>query len=203
MTARVRIKFCGFTMVEDVRAACELGVDAIGINLARGPRQVDLELARRLAAACTPFVNAVAVFADRDEEGILAAMAATRCQVAQLHGNEPPELAERLRRRFPVIKALVVRRAADLEVARGYPADAFLLDGGAGGTGQIWDHALASGVDLGAPIIAAGGLTPATVATAIARLRPAGVDTASGIESAPGRKDRAAMAAFVAACRRD
>jgi phosphoribosylanthranilate isomerase len=123
----------------------------------------------------------------------------------QLHGDEPPELAERLRREVPVVKAARIANRDDLLRLRGYPADAFLLDaavaGSHGGTGAAWDHTLLADVDLGAPVVLAGGLNPATVAAAIRAVRPYGVDAASGVESAPGIKDPARMAAFVAAVR--
>lgn len=200
-----RIKFCGFTRPEDVRAALDLGVDAIGLNLARGPRRIDLARAAAFARLCAPFATAVALFVDADEASILAALTATRCTAVQLHGDEPPELAERLRARVPVLKAFAIRSAEDLARARGYPADAYLLDaavpGLAGGTGRAWDHRLLAGVDLGAPVVLAGGLRPENVGMAIAQVRPSAVDTASGIESAPGIKDAATMAAFVAAVR--
>ena len=206
MAGLPRIKFCGFTRDEDVRAAVALGVDAIGLNLARGPRRVTVERAAQLARLIPPFVAAVALFVDADEQAILAAMQATRCTVVQLHGHEPPELAERLRARFPVLKAFAVSDAASLAAVRGYPADAYLLDtavpGVAGGTGAAWDHRLLATAAIDRPVVLAGGLNPATVAAAIAATRPYAVDVASGIESAPGQKDPAKMRAFLAACGR-
>ena len=199
----MRVKICGFTRESDVRAALDAGVDALGFNLARGPRRIAVERAAQLAALVPPLVQAVALFVDAGEEEILAAVAATRCTAVQLHGDEPPELAARLRRRVPVIKAFRIVGAADLDRVRGYPADAFLLDasvaGAHGGTGIVWNHGLLAGRDLGAPVILAGGLTPANVGAAVAAARPWAVDTASGVESAPGLKDAATMRAFVLA----
>jgi phosphoribosylanthranilate isomerase len=202
----MKIKFCGFTRDDDVRAAIDLGVDAIGLNLARGPRKISVERAAELARLIPPFVTAVALFVDADDLTILEAMRLTRCTAVQLHGHEPPELAERLRTRFPVIKAFAVKDAAALSAVRGYPADAYLLDaavpGAVGGTGVPWDHHLLAGVTFDRPVILAGGLNPNTVAPAIAVTHPYGVDVASGIESSPGIKDVALMSAFVTACRR-
>jgi phosphoribosylanthranilate isomerase len=197
----IRIKFCGLTRLEDVRAAMALGADALGFNLARGPRKLPLERAVELARELPPFVVSVAVFADADEATIEAAMSAGRFQAAQLHGDEPPELAERLRKRFPVLKAFSVADAAALERVRAYPADAYLLDAPGGGSGKSWNYELLRGVDLGHPLVLAGGLTPETVGAAVATARPWGVDVASGIESSPGIKDRARMKAFVAEVR--
>jgi phosphoribosylanthranilate isomerase len=201
----MKIKFCGFTRDQDVRAAVDLGVDAIGLNLARGPRRITVEHAAGLVRLLPPFVTSVALFVDADEPAILDAMRQTRCTTVQLHGDEPPELAERLRTRFPVIKAFAVKDAAALAAVQGYPADAYLLDaavpGVAGGTGVAWDHHLLAGTALDRPVILAGGLNPTTVGPAVAATKPHGVDVASGIESAPGIKDLALMRAFITACR--
>jgi phosphoribosylanthranilate isomerase len=201
----MKIKFCGFTRDEDVRAAVDLGVDAIGLNLARGPRKITPDRAAELARLIPPFITAVALFVDADDLTILEAMRVTRCTAVQLHGNEAPELAARMRTRFPVIKAFAVKDAAALSTVRGYPADAYLLDaavpGVAGGSGVAWDHHLLAGVTFDRPVILAGGLNPTTVAPAVAVTKPYGVDVASGIESAPGIKDAALMQAFIAACR--
>jgi len=201
----VRIKWCGFTRPEDVTAAVDLGADAIGFNFARGPRRITTEQGAVLAARVPPFCAATALFLDACEEDILSVMARTRCTVVQLHGAEPPELAAALGRRFPVVKAFAIRTAADLDAVVGYPADAYLLDaavpGQAGGTGVAWDHHLLRGRHLGRPVVLAGGLGPDNVADAVAAVAPFAVDAASGIESAPGRKDPARMAAFVHALR--
>ncbi|MBA2482773.1 MAG: phosphoribosylanthranilate isomerase [Planctomycetes bacterium] len=197
-----KIKFCGLTREVDVRAAIDLGIDAIGLNLARGPRRLELAHAAELARLLPPFITAVALLIDADEATILEAMRVTRCTTIQLHGSEPPELAERLRARFPVIKAFSVTTAASLAAVRGYPADAYLLDAaaaGAGGSGLAWDHGLASAESFDRPVILAGGLRPDTVAAAVAQVRPWAVDVSSGIESAPGIKERTKMAAFVLA----
>lgn len=201
----LRVKICGFTREADVRAALAAGVDALGLNLARGPRRIGLDQARKLAALVPPFAAVVALFVDADEATVLQAADALRVAAIQLHGDEPPELAERLRRRFPVIKAFRIGAPADLAQVRGYPADAVLLDacvpGLAGGSGVAWDHRWLADADLGVPVILAGGLTPGNVAAAVAATRPWAVDTASGVEAAPGLKDAALMRAFVAAAR--
>jgi len=196
-----RIKFCGLTRAADVTAALALGVDALGFNLAKGPRRIPLEHARTLTTLVGPLVVTVALFVDAAEEEILEAMRRTRCQVAQLHGAESNDLVTRLRARFPVIKAVTLRAPGDLAALHGHPADALLLDGAQGGSGQTWDLALSEGAPFDRPIILAGGLRPETVGAAITRVKPMGVDVASGIESQPGVKDPSRMAAFVRAVR--
>jgi phosphoribosylanthranilate isomerase len=207
----VRIKLCGFTRAEDVADAVALGVDAIGFNLARGPRRITLPHAIALARQVPSLTTSVALFADESEQTMIDAMQRMRCNVVQLHGNEPPALAERLRRNFLVIKAFPVRNAESLTAMTGYPADVFLLDTAGttdvkdqrafGGTGLTWDHALLASVRLAAPIILAGGLTVGNVTGLIREHRPYAVDSASGVESSPGIKDAALMRSFVAACR--
>ena len=114
-------------------------------------------------------------------------------------------MASVLRRRFPVIKARRVRDAADIAALADYPADAVLLDayvdGAHGGTGVRFDHALLATHRPSQPVVLAGGLRPDNVAEAVRATRPFAVDTSSGVESAPGVKDHALLAAFVAAVR--
>jgi phosphoribosylanthranilate isomerase len=199
----VKVKWCGFTRPEDVRAAVALGVDALGFNFACGPRRIAVDQGAALAALLPPFVTATALFVDATEDEILRTVTKTRCTAIQLHGNEPPELAAALARRLPVLKAFPVRTAGDIDRVVGYPADAYLLDaavpGHHGGTGVAWDHHLLVGRDLGRPVVLAGGLTPDTVAAAVAAVHPWGVDSASGIEMSPGLKDVARMRGFLAA----
>ena len=192
-----RIKWCGFTRAEDVVFACGLGVDLIGLNLAKGPRKITLDHAVALSRLIPPGIGVVALFVNAPMADIDAALSAIRPAAVQLHGQEAPEYAAEIAQRVPVIKAFSVRDADSLAAIRGYPADAYLLDaavpGLEGGSGQGWDHHLLIGQDLGRPIFLAGGLRPENVADAIAGLRPWAVDAASGIESAPGVKDTGRM----------
>jgi phosphoribosylanthranilate isomerase len=199
---RTRVKFCGFTQADDLRAALDLGVDLIGLNLARGPRRIDVDRAASLASLIPPGVSIVALFVDADAATILDAVARLRADAVQLHGDEPPELAQHLRPRVRVIRAARIAGVDDLRRLDGYPADALLLDaavaGAHGGTGARWDLSWLDAARPTAPFLLAGGLTAATVAEAVRR-RPWAVDASSGIESAPGRKDPARMREFLAA----
>jgi phosphoribosylanthranilate isomerase len=202
----VHVKICGLTQAADVAAAVAAGADSLGFNLATGPRRLAPEQAAELVRLVPTDRGRVALFVDASEAEILAAMAVTGCNTVQLHGDEPPDLAERLAGRFRVIKACRVRGAAALDELVGYPAHIYLLDtclpGQAGGTGVAWDHQLLAGRDLGRPVLLAGGLTPANVAAAIAAARPWGVDVSSGVEDAvPGRKDPAKLRDFIAAAK--
>ncbi len=202
-----RIKVCGVTDPEGIRACLDAGIDAIGFNLARGPRRVEPAQAAELSSLLPPFVTAVALVMDQPAETALALARSARCTVLQLHGDEPPEIADWLRVRLPVIKALALRGEGDAARLRGYPCDALLIDAPApagigGGTGQTWDWGRLAGLDLGGrPLVLAGGLKPENAAAAVAATRPWAVDVASGVESAPGRKDPVRVAAFAAAVR--
>jgi phosphoribosylanthranilate isomerase len=125
--------------------------------------------------------------------------------IIQLHGNETADACARIAAAVyrPVWKALAVSGPQSIERLDAWPVDAILLDSptpGRGGSGAPFDHGIAQ-LAVGKPIVLAGGLSPATVAAAIARVKPWAVDVASGVETAPGIKDRAKVAAFVAAVR--
>jgi phosphoribosylanthranilate isomerase len=120
--------------------------------------------------------------------------------VLQLHGDETPDYCGRLSG-WPLIKAVRVGAALDAAGLEDYEVQAFLLDArdGAlyGGTGKVWDWSLAAALSGRVPVILAGGLRPDNVAEAIRTARPYGVDVSSGVESSPGRKDRALVRAFI------
>ena len=207
MTARVQVKVCGLTTPEDARAVAEAGADAIGLVFwAQSPRAVDVETARRIAAALPPFVARVGVFVDASRDELRRVAEAVPLDLVQLHGHEPLEALEGLPRR--AIKALGVGADFDLEQARRYAerADALLLDTGGqarpGGSGRAFDWAIARALRARVPrLILAGGLTPDNVAAAITAVRPDAADVSSGVESSPGRKDAAKVRAFIEAVR--
>lgn len=207
MTARVQVKVCGLTTPEDARAAAEAGADAIGfVFWPKSPRALDVETARRIAAALPPFVARVGVFVDASRDELRRVAEAVPLELVQLHGHEPLEALEDLPRR--AIKALGVNADFDVEQARRYAerADALLLDTGGqvlpGGSGRTFDWTVAREVRARVPrLILAGGLTPDNVAAAITAVRPDAVDVSSGVESSPGRKDAARLRAFIEAVR--
>ncbi len=198
-----RVKICGVTRLEDALLAARLGADALGFNFWPGSKRfLAPAAARAMVERLPPFVTPVGVFVNQPEEEILRAAGESGVRVVQLHGDEPPGLCARLP--FPVVKAVRVATPLPLDALRAYPVAAFLLDApssGYGGSGVTFDWSLAEGVARLAPIILAGGLTPENVAAAARRVRPYAVDVASGVESAPGLKDAARMARFIAAAR--
>jgi phosphoribosylanthranilate isomerase len=203
--SKTRVKICGLTRPEDAASAVELGADAVGVVFAASPRQVEVAQAVRVLENVPSYVQRVGVFADQPAELIREAVQMCRLDWVQLSGDESPELASSID--APIMKAIHVRDAGDVEMRRGYPADAFLLDappidGQMGGTGSAFDWSKAE--DLPWPlrqVVVAGGLDAGNVGLAIERLRPGGVDVSSGVESSPGVKDAEKIEAFVLAVR--
>jgi len=203
---RVRMKFCGMTRVEDALAAAELGVDAIGLVLTRRSKRFPgIDNARAIRRALPPFVTAVVLFWNDDPAFIVEAIASIRPDLLQFHGSE--EAPDCVRYGLPYVKAVGMSGGASnvsALVAAHPQAAGILFDGNApgeqGGAGVAfdWTHVPA---DCTRPVLLAGGLTPANVGSAIRAVRPYAVDVASGIESAPGIKDRDKMQRFVAAVR--
>lgn len=201
-----RVKICGITNVADACAAADAGADLIGLNFWPGtPRCVTMPRAREIADAVRGRVQVVAVFVDALEDEIRRTADAVGADFVQLHGAESAELAESLKP-LRVIKAFHVAGLADLAQLAGFPAEVCLLDARVermpGGTGRTIDWQLAREASRHGPILLAGGLTPENVAEAVRVARPWGVDTASGVERAPGIKDARKVANFVENVRR-
>lgn len=202
--SRTRIKICGLTRAEDVRAAVAAGADAIGLVFyPSSPRFVPFERAAELAALVPPFVTTVGLFVNADPAYVQRALAQVPLQLLQFHGDETE--AQCAIHGRPWIKAARVRAGVDLvEFAASHPSAAgLLLDAfveGYGGGGKVFDWSLIP-ERLGRPLILSGGLDPENVGEAVRRVRPWAVDVSSGVESGKGIKDAARIAAFVAGVR--
>ena len=213
MKMRTRIKLCGFTREEDVRAAAEAGADALGmIFFSKSARAISIEKAKRLKAEIPPFVNLVALFVNADPEYIEEVIAAVSPDLLQFHGTESPSDCERYG--IPYLKAFRVggpgmeSREEVLEECRRYrSARAWLFDSytpNFGGSGEGFDLSLLGGVlnsPDAQPLVLAGGLDASNVAGHIRKLRPFAVDVCSGIEEAAGIKSVDKMVDFVQAVR--
>jgi phosphoribosylanthranilate isomerase len=196
-----RVKICGITRVEDLQAACNAGADALGfVFYARSPRHLSIEQAAALVAQLPPFVQSVGLFVDAEPAFIEAVLKTVPLDLLQFHGNETPEQCRTFGR--PYLKAVRMRADTDLVkyCADFYDARALLLDayvpGVPGGTGERFDWDLIP-PGLPRPIVLSGGLNPDNVALAVQTVRPWAVDVSSGVETAPGIKDAARVAAFI------
>jgi phosphoribosylanthranilate isomerase len=200
------VKICGVTTVDDALACADAGADAIGLNLwPRSKRYRPLAEAAAVARAVAGRLERIGVFVDPTLEEVEAAFAAGAIDCAQLHGDEEGALCARLAGRY--LKALRLAGAHSLDGFARYHCPRFLVDApfaGYGGSGVLVDEPLArAAVERAgaARVILAGGLTPDNVAGLVARVRPWGVDVASGVERAPGVKDPVEVRRFVAAAK--
>jgi len=197
---RMFVKICGVTNEEDALLAVALGADAIGFVFAPGsPRQVTMSDVRDVVRRLPPEALTIGVFRDERPERVAEIVNGLRLGGAQLHGREPQSEARWVRARVPFL--IQGFRAGDpaIEGSAGGPADVVLLDGGAPGSGELFDWALAEGAPPGTRLLLAGGLAPDNVGAAIRRVRPWGVDVATGVETEPGsgRKDARKLARFL------
>ena len=197
------VKICGITRVEDARLAVDLGAWALGmVFVHRSPRACRLDAAQAIAAELRRRVELTGVFANATLDEVALTADACSLSMVQLHGDEGPAYCAEIARRTgcKVIKAARVRDAASVQALRAFRVDYRMLDayvpGRRGGTGESFDWDLARGLDRSVPVILSGGLTPDNVAQGVAAVRPYAVDTASGTEAEPGRKDPAKLLAF-------
>jgi phosphoribosylanthranilate isomerase len=198
-----RVKICGVTSVEDALASVAAGADSVGVNFVSTVRRVDADMARAIVRAVGGKTLVVGVVAGMSVPAMRALKEATGMACLQLHGDETPDDVAAL---LPhAYKAVRVETAADVARARAMPGEYVLVDakveGLLGGTGHAFDWSLVVDLARDRKLVLAGGLHPGNVARAIATVRPWCVDVASGVESAPRKKDPARMAAFVAAAR--
>jgi phosphoribosylanthranilate isomerase len=196
-----RIKICGITREQDLRAVASSGADAIGLVFyEKSPRHVGLQQAAALARAVPPFVTVVGLFVNPSVEYVREVLAQVSLDVLQFHGEEAPEFCAQFAK--PYLKAVRVKAGVDLlqyaaryAGARGLLLDAY-VEGTQGGTGESFDWALIP-PNLPLPVVLSGGLHAGNVASAIKQVRPYAVDVSSGVEASKGIKDAAKVTAFV------
>lgn len=208
-----KIKICGISTLDTLEAVIDARADFVGFNFfPPSPRHVGLGELAALAARAGTGLKKVGVYVDPDDELLSATLVAGQLDAIQLHGSESPERAAQVRARFgkPVWKVLSVASARDVARASDYrdAADFILFDAKTpkdanlpGGMGLRFDWSLLAKYRGVLPWGLAGGLDPGNVDEAIERTGAGLVDTSSGVESAPGEKDAALIAAFCAAVR--
>ena len=209
----VRVKICGLRTAADVAVVARAGAAYAGfVFFAKSPRNLTLEAARLAALAAPVGLARVALTVDASDAVLDAILAAVPLDMLQLHGAESPDRVAQVRARYglPVMKAVGVATEDDLAALTDYElvADQLLVDAkpapGAdlpGGNGLAFDWRLLAGRRWLRPWMLAGGLSAANVAEAVRLTGARQVDVSSGVESAPGVKDAARIAAFVRALR--
>ena len=211
--AEIRVKICGLRSLADVAAVAGAGAAYMGLNFfPKSPRFVTPDQARLLALAAPDGLCKVGLVVDADDATLDAILAAVPLDMLQLHGVESAERVAQVRARYglPVMKVIGVADEGDLAglLEMSLAADQVMIDakppkGAAlpGGNGLTFDWRLVAGRRWLKPWMLAGGLTPQNVAEAIRLTGVRQVDVASGVESAPGVKDAARIAAFCVAAR--
>jgi phosphoribosylanthranilate isomerase len=207
----VRVKICGLRTPADVQAVAAAGAAYAGfVFFAKSPRHLTLAQARAAALAAPPGLAKVALTVDADDAALDAIVEGVPLDMLQLHGHETPDRVAAVRARYglPVMKAVGVADEGDLAglLDMSLAADQVLIDAkpprGAelpGGNGLAFDWRLIAGRRWLRPWMLAGGLTAGNVAEAVRLTGARQVDVSSGVESAPGVKDHARIADFVAA----
>lgn len=210
----VKVKICGLRTVADVMAAADASASYVGfVFFPKSPRNVTIDEAAALAIEVPMGVAKVALVVNADDAFLDALTAKVPLDMLQLHGSETPARVAEVKARYslPVMKAIGISTAADLEKIDTYAAvaDQLLIDAKPpkdanlpGGNGNAFDWQLLAGRKYWTkPWMLAGGLTMDNVASAIATTGATQVDLSSGVESAPGVKDPALIHAFIAAAR--
>lgn len=208
---QVQVKICGLRSPADLAAVAEAGARYAGfVFFKKSPRHLTLEAARALAAEAPLGLAKVALVVNADDAALDALTETVPLDILQLHGGETPERVTEIRARYglPVMKAVGIADAEDLPALAEYEAvaDQILVDAKPprnatlpGGNGVSFDWRLIAGRSWRKPWMLAGGLNPDNVAEAIRLTGAPQVDVSSGVESAPGLKDPARIAGFVAA----
>ncbi len=207
----VRAKICGISTPETMQAALDAGARWVGlVFFAKSPRNVSIATAAELSRMVGTGTRVVGLFVDPTDDFLDDVTGQVPLDLIQLHGGETPERVAAIRARFnlPVMKALKIGDAADLDAARAYESvvDMLLFDAkppkGAilpGGNGVAFDWSLLTGRNWQKPWMLSGGLDPANVADAIRATGARAVDVSSGVEDAPGRKSPDLIRAFLSA----
>ena len=193
------VKICGITAEDDALLAVALGADAVGFIFAPSKRQVRPAQAAEIARRLPLEILTVGVFRDETKERVVEIINSTGLRAAQLHGHESAEDCRWIRERVPATIRALPAGSPDLDRFDEFGADVLLLDSPTPGSGQVFDWSLAEGRPSNRRTLLAGGLNPDNVVDAITRIRPWGVDVASGVEREPGRKDPTKLREFIVA----
>ena len=205
----VELKVCGITELEDARYLAGAGADYLGfIQHDESPRYAPPSLASDIIE-WVHGPSPVGVFVNDGAATVNETVEAAGFEYAQLHGQEPPHVVERVD--CPVIKAIHVRHDASPNQLRSLferyeeEVEYFLLDTHDssvwGGTGESFNWRLARELAQDYPIFLAGGIDAENVGRALRTMRPFALDLSSSLETAPGQKSFEKIDAFMDAFR--
>ena len=195
------VKICGTTTEEDALLAVALGTDALGFIFAPSRRQVRPDDVRSIVKRLPHEVVTIGVFVNERPEKVVAIASTVGLHGVQLSGREPLSEVRWIRERLKLVIQGFTAGDPALSASANGPADVVLVDSPNPGSGQVFDWRLAEGTPGGVRLLLAGGLTPDNVGDAIRLVRPWGVDVATGVEAAPGRKDPRKLRRFIEAAR--
>ena len=191
------VKICGITNEDDALFAVAMGADAVGFIFAPSPRQVAAQQVYDITRRLPPEILTVGVFRDEHPSRVIDTVNRAGLKAAQLHGHETPGMVADVAASIRWVIKVVVAGSPDARRANEFGTDLIMVEGPKPGSGQVFDWTLVDEVAQGPRIILAGGLDPDNVAEAVRITRPWGVDVASGVEKAPGRKDALKVKAFI------
>ena len=207
------VKICGLSTRETLDAALATGADMVGfVFFPPSPRHLSLESSRELGRQAAGRAIKVANTVDADDATFANIVETLQPDLLQLHGRESVARLRDIKQKFglPVMKAMAIETASDLEILPGYAAvaDRILFDARApkdatrpGGLGAVFDWQILEGLALELPFMVSGGLTADNIAEAVRVTRASGVDVSSGVERAPGVKDPLMIERFIRAAR--
>ena len=205
---KVKVKICGVNSEAAFDAAAEAGADWIGfVFFRRSPRAVTPDQAARLSSRMSGGPLRVGLFVEPTDDEIHTATQSLSLDALQIYAPASRTSQIRERTGLPVWRAVPVSMATDLPDFRS-GLDGLVIEPRPapdatrpGGNATVLDWTMLRGWNAPLPWLLAGGLTPMNVAEAIVRSGARAVDVSSGVESGPGRKDPALIAAFIAAAR--
>ncbi len=196
------VKVCGITSEEDALLAVAMGADALGFIFVPSQRQVTAELCSDIIKRLPPEILTVGVFRNTPPSRVESLVMASGVRAVQLHGMETSAEVAEVRAHLPLFMIKAVNASTtDLRRVDRFGADAVLLDSETPGSGQSFDWTITRDVPDDVKVIVSGGLTPTNVEQAIRVVRPWGVDVATGVESAPGKKDPRKLREFIGRAR--
>jgi phosphoribosylanthranilate isomerase len=201
-----KVKICGITNYEDAANAAILGADYIGFNFYKSsPRYIDESEVKKIIERMPNSVKKVGVFVNEKLDAVKRIVKDLNLDLIQLHGGETPEYCKQIKKETKkgIIKSFRIKDKSDIEKIKEYNVDYYLFDaykeGLFGGTGKTFDHSLLKNIKR--KFFLSGGLNEKNVKEAIKTTKPFAVDTASGVEKNPRKKDPKKMEEFIKAAK--